>query len=195
VSDFDDMDEGESLTDASENDCYSEYRPKGPYVPLTVPINLGDLAGQIVNGAALQLCKQVRKEVIDLTHAAANEAIANAVESWAERIVKEEVARPRKKTNSYGRETGEVLTLDELAASAAVDYMKAEVNARGDRASYNEGKISRLQFLVNQAMGATVEKIVKEEVGKAVAELRLTLATAAQKEMGEAVLRLLGIKG
>lgn len=195
MDDINDIEEAESLTEAMDNDRYTRFRQRAEQVMLAVPVDISELKQGIASEAADTLCKQLRKEVLDLTHQAAKEAIAVAVSGWAEKIVREEIARPRPKTNSYGREVGEPVTFDELAAKATADYMNAEVNERGQAPSYNDNcKTTRLQFLMRQAIGSTVEKVAKEEVGKAVAELRLTLATAAQKEMGEAVLRLLGVK-
>jgi hypothetical protein len=179
---------------------YDDYEAPVPTfgresVLLSVPVDISELKEGIAQKASNTLCVQLRDEVLKATRKAADEAIAEVVSGWAEKIVREEIAKPRAKTNNYGREIGETQTIDEIALEATTKYMTAEVNERGDFPGYNDKrKTTRLQFLIGQAIGSTVEKVAKEEVGKAMAELRLTLATAAQKEMGEAVLKLLGVK-
>lgn len=153
-------------------------------------ISLAGLRQEIVDNVASRMMSQLLSKMERRLDKEIMPAIQAAVESSIGSRIEAAMVAPVQPTDHYGNPKGAPVTIAEMAEKATKDWL----GQRADNGYGSRSAASNLEAAISRVAGSTVEKIAASAVGEAMTKLKEDLATAATKEMGTAVLRLLGMK-
>ena len=140
----------------------------------------------MVERYANSITPQVSKKIDAAVKAAIDEKVTAVIGERAAAIIREEIDKPRRKTNAWGNPTGPEVSFGDIIPEIARSYLDERVDAKGNRDTYQADKLPRrADWIIASMVRNPVDKaakdaaamiteqarkIVQQQVGRFVAE-------------------------
>lgn len=143
----------------------------------SLPVSESDIIRGIAKHFADKLTPVIEQKLEEITEG----AFADAVNRESDKLLRELLSKPQRKTNQWGESTGEPITMREYLADRFDLYMKQSVDREGRPSSYDSDKRrTRSQWLIEtlgEKLVLDAAKVEVEKVRKA-AESQIAAAVA-----------------
>ncbi len=119
----------------------------------------GSVSEAIERRITERLCDEIKRETRDNLRAAIVEKAKAVADTTVDRLISESLSL----TNAYGELMGGKTTLRELIAAEATKRLDMKVDAKtGGSQSYNRASCSRIEWIVKDAVGKVVAEQLKD---------------------------------
>ena len=99
-----------------------------------------------------------------LVDAAVAKIADERLQGMCDKLVSGKLLQP---TNEWGDDRGKAFPLSEYITKQSHDYLFTKVNSRGESSGYQDKAKTRLEWLLDNSISATVKQIVEEKMGDA----------------------------